>query len=72
MGNLNFSKIQEDEARKAIKHLINLFKDKKVHEDHLVLYQFMILCGTMFLDKKEALSLVLQMQDIFEPDRTMN
>ena len=72
MGNINFTDKDENEARNAIKYLVELFKNKNIHEDHLIIYQFMIFYGTMFLDKKEALSLVAQMQDIFEPDKTLN
>jgi predicted dithiol-disulfide oxidoreductase (DUF899 family) len=72
MGNISFSDKDEKEARNAIKYLVELFKNKNIHEDHLIIYQFMIFYGTMFLDKKEALSLVAQMQDIFEPEKTLN
>jgi hypothetical protein len=72
MGNINFTDNDTNIARNAIKHLLELFKNNSIHDDHLVLYQFMIFYGTMFLDKKEALSLVAQMQDVFEPDKTLN
>jgi len=72
MGNINFSKKDENEARNVIKYLLELFKNKNVHSDHLIIYQFIIFYGTMFLDTKEALSLVAQMQDVFEPDKTLN
>ena len=72
MGNINFSEKDENEARNVIKYLVELFKNKNVHSDHLIIYQFIIFYGTMFLDTKEALSLVAQMQDIFEPDKTLN
>ena len=52
--------------------MLELFKNKNVHSDHLIIYQFIIFYGTMFLDTKEALSLVAQMQDVFEPDKTLN
>ncbi len=72
MGNINFSEKDENEARNVIKYLLELFKNKNVHSDHLIIYQFIIFYGTMFLDTKEALSLVAQMQDVFEPDKTLN
>lgn len=72
MGNINFSEKDENEARNVIKYLLELFKNKNVHSDHLIIYQFIIFYGTMFLDTKEALSLVAQMQDVFEPNKTLN
>lgn len=72
MGNINFSEADENEARKTLKHLVELFKTKNVHPDHLVIYNFMIFYGTMFLNKEEAINIIHEMQDIFEPNKTLN
>ena len=73
MGNITFSKFEEEEARKTLKLLLKLFKEKNIHEDHLLIYQFIIFYGTMFLETKEALDIIYQMQSLMESkEKTLN
>lgn len=73
MGNIKYSKLEEEEARKTLQLLLKLFKEKNIHQDHLLIYQFIIFYGTMFLDKKEALEIIYQMQTLMESkDKTLN
>ena len=72
MGDIKYSGKDQIEARNALKYLVDLIKSKNIHEDHLIIYQFMIFYGTMFLEKSEALNIVKEMQDVFEPDKTFH